>query len=84
MKLSWLKERQRCDCKVLADKGLVTEGTREEDRQGNKDRIWKTMQQHDYLIHVTLFDEAVECLNIRFTLFCKHNSHIVRVILFVT
>ena len=47
MKLSWLKERRRRDCKVLDDRGLVTEGTRGVDRQGNKDRIWKTMQEHD-------------------------------------
>ena len=59
MKLSWLKERWQCDCRVLDERGLVTEGTRGEDRQGNKDRIWKYMQEHDCLIHVTLFDEAV-------------------------
>ena len=51
-----------------------------EDRQGNKDRIWKYMQEHDCLIHVTLFDEPVECLNARFTLFWKQSSHIVRVL----
>ena len=61
---------------MLAGKGLVKDGPRGEDTQGNKDRIWKTLQQHDYLVrvHVALFYEAVECINLCFTLFCNDIS----------